>query len=222
MATIGTGTAMEKNKDGEEDVVEEHNGVYGGKWHIISPEGFKQSAGLDYLKNSWDGSWDDHCMGRKGRIHKYIAYIKVRNVQLEDAFREIYRVLQKFTAYGTKLEIRNCFGSLTTQRIDSVIPYTGDFSINGCQLTFRDLGYIICVTCSGKHKYDLSGNRFENLSQLKIFEKAFKVVKKESVKVKVFIYGIAILQNGIKYILKKYQNAAICLYSNVIETLIKT
>ena len=24
----------------DEDVVEEHNGVYGGKWHIVSHEGF--------------------------------------------------------------------------------------------------------------------------------------------------------------------------------------
>ena len=105
---------------------------------------------------------------------------------MEDAFREIYRLLNKFTAYGTNLEIRNYFGSLTTQRIDSVIPFVGDFLINGCQLTFRDLGNIICATCSGKYKYDLSGNRFENLSQLKIFEKPFQIVKKESITGKSF------------------------------------
>lgn len=178
--------AMGDTKMIAEDVIEEHNGVYGGKWHIVSPEGFDLPEGLEYLKNSWEGSWDDHCMGRKERICKYTANITVRNVHLEDAFREIYRVLNKFTAYGTNLEIRNCFGSLTTQRIDSVIPFAGDFRINGCQLTFRDLGHIICVTCSGKYKYDLSGNRFENLSQLKIFEKAFKIVKKESITGKSF------------------------------------
>lgn len=169
-----------------EDIVEEHNGVYGGKWYIVSPEGFNLPAGLEYMKNSWEGSWDDHCMGRKERIHKYIASITVQNVQLEDAFREIYRVLAKFKAYDTNLEIRNCFGSLTTQRIDSVIPFAADFSLNGCQLTFKDLGYLICATCSGKYKYDLSGNRFENLSQLKIFEKAFKIVQKESITGKSF------------------------------------
>ena len=178
-----------------EDIIEEHNGVYCGKWHIVSLEGFALPEGVEYLKNSWEGSWDDHFMGRKERIHKYIANITVRNVQLEDAFREIYRLLNKFTAYGTNLEIRNCFGSLTTQRIDSVIPFVGDFLINGCQLTFRDLGNIICATCSGKYKYDLSGNRFENLSQLKrfenlsqlkIFEKPFQIVKKESITGKSF------------------------------------
>ena len=169
-----------------EDIIEEHNGVYCGKWHIVSLEGFALPEGVEYLKNSWEGSWDDHFMGRKERIHKYIANITVRNVQLEVAFREIYRLLNKFTAYGTNLEIRNCFGSLTTQRIDSVIPFVGDFLINGCQLTFRDLGNIICATCSGKYKYDLSGNRFENLSQLKIFEKPFQIVKKESITGKSF------------------------------------
>ena len=168
------------------DIIEEHNGVYCGKWHIVSLEGFALPEGVEYLKNSWEGSWDDHFMGRKERIHKYIANITVRNVQLEDAFREIYRLLNKFTAYGTNLEIRNCFGSLTTQRIDSVIPFVGDFLINGCQLTFRNLGNIICATCSGKYKYDLSGNRFENLSQLKIFEKPFDIVKKESITGKSF------------------------------------
>jgi len=177
---------MEDTKIIAEDVIEEHNGVYGGKWHIVSPEGFYLPEGLEYLKNGWKGSWDNHFMGRKERIYKYTANITIRKVQLEDAFREIYRVLNKFKAYGTNLEIRNCFGSLKMQRIDSVIPFVGDFSINGCQLTFKDLGYIICVSCSGKNKYDLSGNRFENMSQLKDFEKAFKFVKKESIKGKSF------------------------------------
>ena len=33
-------TATENAKMVTEDVVEEHNDVYGGKWHIISPKGF--------------------------------------------------------------------------------------------------------------------------------------------------------------------------------------
>ena len=37
MITIGTGRAMENSKMVKEDVVEEHNGVYGGKWYIVSP-----------------------------------------------------------------------------------------------------------------------------------------------------------------------------------------
>ena len=46
LATIGTGIAMESAKIVTEDVVEEHNGVYGGKWHIVSPEGFDLPEGL--------------------------------------------------------------------------------------------------------------------------------------------------------------------------------
>ena len=60
---------MEDTKMIAEDVVEEHNGVYGGKWHIVSLEGFELPEGLEYLKNSWEGSLDYHCMaGRKESI----------------------------------------------------------------------------------------------------------------------------------------------------------
>ena len=37
-----------------EDVIEEHNGVCGGKWHIVCPEGFDLPEGLEYLKNKAD------------------------------------------------------------------------------------------------------------------------------------------------------------------------
>ena len=46
---------MEDTKMISEDVIEERNGVYGGKWHIVSPEGFDLPEGLEYLKNSWEG-----------------------------------------------------------------------------------------------------------------------------------------------------------------------
>ena len=36
-----------------EDIVEEHNGVYDGKWHIVSPEGFDLPEGLEYLKGGY-------------------------------------------------------------------------------------------------------------------------------------------------------------------------
>ena len=93
-----------------EDVVEEHNGVYDDKWHIASPEGFDLPEGLEYLKNSWEGSWDDHCTGRKERIHKYDASIKVRNVPLGDTFKKVHYVLRKLIAHGTDLEIGNRTG----------------------------------------------------------------------------------------------------------------
>ncbi len=36
-----------------EGVVEEHNGVYGGKWNIVSSEGFDLPAGREFLKGGW-------------------------------------------------------------------------------------------------------------------------------------------------------------------------
>jgi len=43
---------MENTKMIAEDVVEEHNGVYNGKWHIVSPQGFDLPEGLEYLKDA--------------------------------------------------------------------------------------------------------------------------------------------------------------------------
>ena len=42
---------MENEKMVSEDIIEEHNGVYGGKWHIVSPKGFDLPEGLEYMKN---------------------------------------------------------------------------------------------------------------------------------------------------------------------------
>ena len=43
---------MENTKMIAENVVEEHNGVYNGKWHIVSPQGFDLPEGLEYLKDA--------------------------------------------------------------------------------------------------------------------------------------------------------------------------
>ena len=36
-----------------EDIIEERNGVYDSKWHIVSSEGFDLPEGLEYLKRGW-------------------------------------------------------------------------------------------------------------------------------------------------------------------------
>ena len=46
MATVGTGKVVKNEKMIAEDV--EYNGVYNGKWHIISPQGFDLPEGLEY------------------------------------------------------------------------------------------------------------------------------------------------------------------------------
>ena len=48
MATVGNGKVVENEKMIAEDVVVEYNGVYNGKWHIISPQGFDLPEGLEY------------------------------------------------------------------------------------------------------------------------------------------------------------------------------
>jgi len=67
------------NIEDEEDIFEEYNEVYFGKWHIVFPEGFDLPEGQDYLKNSWEGSWEDYQLHGKERIHRYVAKIKVSN-----------------------------------------------------------------------------------------------------------------------------------------------
>ena len=68
-----------------EDVVEEHNGVYTGKWHIVSPEGLDLPEGLKYLKNSWEG---DEC----NWIYRYIPTISVERIQLKTLLKRLMKL----------------------------------------------------------------------------------------------------------------------------------
>jgi len=110
------GNAEEDTKIHEEDIFEEYNGVYGGKWHIVSPEGFDLPEGQDYLKYSWEGSWEDYQLHGKERIHRYVAKIKVSNVGLAEATEQLHHVLKKFWAHETDLEIENCRGDTTKSK----------------------------------------------------------------------------------------------------------
>ena len=101
---------MDGTKMIDEDVVEEHNGVYGGKWQKVSPEGFDLPEGLNYLKNSWVVNWNDYNLHEKKRIHRYVAKIKVSKVALAESSQKLHQVLKKFRAYETDLEIENCGG----------------------------------------------------------------------------------------------------------------
>ena len=148
-----------------EDVVEEHNGVYGDKWHIISPEGFDLPEGLDYLKNSWEG---DDWLGRV-RIHKYVANIKVSGIPLKNAFEGLSSVLGEFKAYDTNFEINNCTdnskGIKTT--LSGVVVFAKNFFVHGCP--FKDLVSIMCgacIMCEAYKKgncYNLSENVFTDM-----------------------------------------------------------
>lgn len=162
---IEDSSAMDDTKMIAEDVIEEHNGVYDGKWHIVSPEGFYLPEGLEYLKNSWEGSWDNYCMGRMERIHKYDASIKISNVPLGDAFKEVLHVLRKLRAYDTDLEIENCTGittELQQNNLNCIMYYVKNLSIHNCLLTFDELAIIMYGAYKGGNSYILSNNVFVN------------------------------------------------------------
>ena len=175
LATIGTGAATEDTKMIAEDVVEEHNGVYGGKWHIVSPEGFDLPEGLEYLKNSWD----DQDIGKNRRTHKYIASIKISNVSLMKAIDDIYHVLNEFEAYDTDLEIQNCSGSMKYPGINFVFYYLRNFSMHGVTLTLDYLSYIVGRCSMQANIYDLSGNIFveKNFSSWNNLREELNIVK---------------------------------------------
>ena len=160
---------MEENKMIEEDVIEEHNGVYDDKWHIVSAEGLDLPEGLEYLKNSWEGSWERYMMYGEKMIHKYEANIKVSDIPLGDAFKGLSCVLFQFRAYDTNLEIKGCVGDskeISCNFLEKITYFAKDFFIHGCQLTFRDLASIMegsCImstTFKKSNSYNLSGNVF--------------------------------------------------------------
>ena len=87
LATIESSTAMEKAKMMTEDVVEEHNGVYGGKWHIVSLEGFDLPEGLEYLKKA-----DKSILG--GVLWAYVPIIRISNLLLDEAFKNLEKLVK--------------------------------------------------------------------------------------------------------------------------------
>ena len=154
------GATMEDTKIIEKDAIEEHNGVYGGKWHIISLEGFDLPEGLEYMKKSWEGSWDDQGIVENNKTHKYIASIKISNVPLMKAIDDICHVLNEFGAYDTDLEFENCSGCIEYPGINFVFYFLRNFSMHGCTFTLEYLSYIVGRGSMEGNNYDLSGNTF--------------------------------------------------------------
>ena len=158
---------MEDEKMTEEDVIEEHNGIYGGIWHIVSPEGFNIPEGLEYLKIRWEGNMNYYYRFGIARTHRYSASIKVSGVLLKDAFKESLRALVKYSAHDTNLEIENCSNDTVGAKsdyLDRIMRYVGDFSVHDCQLGFEDL-ISVMGGIYGKNKsnsYIFSNNIFFN------------------------------------------------------------
>ena len=137
---------MEYTKVIEEDVVEEHNGVYGDKWHIVSPEGFDLPEGLEYLKGN---ASDSFCEARSDIEIK--AMVVVNNIEIECALKEMLCVLHKNCAYGISLTFKNCYSQvmeccINFQRVDELSFHVKELIFNRVNITFEELSILLKVT----------------------------------------------------------------------------
>ena len=134
---------MEKAKMVDEDVVEEHNGVYGAIWHIVSQEGFDLPEGLEYLKDAQNEEITVH--GSKMEVDEFVK--GVRNIMGESNVE-------------VNVEITDCS---RTNIHDTFRDFEYlDLTIQGCRLTFNDLKSIIASARDAcTHYLDLSKNVFE-------------------------------------------------------------
>lgn len=97
-----------ENVDMEDAVITEHNGVYGGKWHIVSPEGFNLPEGLEYLKNSWEGSIEERISFNRKEIFKYSVKIKVCHIDLYTSLKRVSSLLKDAWSYRADVEFKDC------------------------------------------------------------------------------------------------------------------
>ena len=167
LATIGTGTAMESAKmvtEGAADdanvvtenaAIAEHNGVYGGKWHIVSPEGFDLPEGLEYLRNN---ASDSFCEARSNAEIK--AMVVVNNIEVEYALNEMLRVLYKNCAYGISLTFKNCYSPATEhcfnfQRVNKLSFHVKELIFDKVNITFEDLYELRIADMKGQSDFKL-------------------------------------------------------------------
>ena len=155
MVSMENGIEMEDTKIIAGDIIEEHNGVYNGKWHIASPEGFDLPEGMEYLKGGWDHS-------KKGTTCLYIPVIKVSYIPLHVALLKVWSILAIFNL-GVDIEFEKCtekskegqFGMLMGMEFFNL-------TVHACNLTFRDIKEMLDPNNSNiVHGINLSGNLFD-------------------------------------------------------------
>ena len=137
-----------------EDVVEEHNGVYGGKWHIVSPEGFDLPEGLEYLKNSWEG--DEDCGD-----YRYLPTLRVSGLSLNTAIERLNDIFGLRNEI-LRLEMINCTKANAEFSFRGIaVRKSVELNIHNCVLTFSMLRDIVLEVCHENTIVDLSGNIFK-------------------------------------------------------------
>ena len=135
-----------------EDIVEEHNGVYDGKWHIVSPEGFDLPEGLEYLKG--------------GYVEQPL--IKISKMSLSNALSTFCEWINRQKSeqyYRVDLEIVNCRKRemiLKPGFYDVMATGISGLSVHGCNITLKDVWDVLQVSDGDIHAIDFSGNFFES------------------------------------------------------------
>jgi hypothetical protein len=118
--------------------------------------------GLEYLKNSWEGTIEDETFYNKERIFKYNAKIKISHVDLKIALKKVSFLLAQVYAYDTDVEFKDCPRKTVPLEISilRIFPFVRELKITGCYLTYEDLCDLI--RCGGgiSKPYCLSGNNF--------------------------------------------------------------
>lgn len=143
----------------EEDDIQEHNGVYDGKWHIVSPEGFDLPEGLNYLKNM-----------------EFFPNIIISDMILDDATCALCTLADKYFSLTKRIwsnwniSILNCFRQKVNmdKNFKEVMESVGivHLKIRGCQLTFADIRDVVTMLDSEYyHRIELSWNTFELASK---------------------------------------------------------
>ena len=118
--------------------------------------------GLEYLKNSWEGTIEDETFYNKERIFKYNAKIKISHVDLKIALKKVSFLLAQVYAYDTDVEFKDCPRKTVPLEISRlrIFPFVRKFKITGFYLTYKDLYDLIRYRSGMNEPFCLSGNTF--------------------------------------------------------------
>lgn len=157
-------SAMEDIKMITNDVIKDHNGVYGGKWNIVTNEGFDLPEGLEYLKNSWEKD-----------IQVYKAHIMVKNIPLRITFEKIYSLLWRANIERVVLEIcKDKERDPLLKFKNAPFLFLDELVIHDCHITFEDIADVILagiwngVSCRFSNNIFVSKN-FDDLNYLEVY-----------------------------------------------------
>ena len=161
--TIRDCNAIENQKMVEENVVKEYNGVYGGKWHIVSPEGFDLPEGLEYLKKA-GGTVEERITFIRKDIFKYSAKIKISHIDLYTSLKKVSSSLEDAWIYDAYIEFKDCPRKCSSLKIPylRMFPFVSKLKLSGCILTYKDLKDFMHYSIGNNRELYLSENTFED------------------------------------------------------------